>query len=618
MSLLYPGRIDKLEIGLTAADNVDITNVVLMNWERNHDVRPRLYANLKYPTTFQQPHSWIIGSFSLLSDNHDAIYDTDVQAAVGGDQFAMYEDADSNVIDFFQVTYQDEGGTIRRTRFYHAIIYRYNKELLNYDDSTWIYHFMAGYAIDADNEEDLEVWETWIDLMTKIDEFNDTTVSLSMDSLEVQNEYVGTVFPCNPGCTPCFYYNGATPRLYIFYEDGLGDIRYRRSQDGVTWTDVDTTANLGLSGFYSVTWDDTNVYLIFSDGVNIDCWVGTIADATGIITFGAQYNNVVALAGIMSGPTFDSQGHIWAVFYDGAAATTARGYESDDAGATWTLRLNPGANHELYALADVNSDGDVYGLVFDIANTDIELWTWDRSGGTFTFTEKIDDEDDCDAIFCCQDADYNITLFWGDVDADEYYLASNRTGVWVVTNTGISGLVDSELTSDGYYTYLMYADAVGGIIQKCLGATMGAALPIGVTARVGAPLGYTQDGHVGIFFIKTDADNDLWCLICQPEAIRLVEGVATGDIKTFAVTASATMTSWGHLTENALAHADQSWDVLNVADGLIVGGLTADVDLNAAGVPATTTTIKLQPTLTDTGVDPLLYSFTLKERVEYP
>lgn len=158
MSLLYIGRIDKLEIGLTSLVNVDITNVILMNWERNHDVRPRLYANLKYPRTYQQPHSWIVGSFSLLSDNHLAIYETDVVGATVGIQAAMYEDADSNVIDFFQVTYQDENGDQRVTRFFYPIIYRYNKELLNYDDSVWIYHFLAGYAVDAEEtpvEEDL-------------------------------------------------------------------------------------------------------------------------------------------------------------------------------------------------------------------------------------------------------------------------------------------------------------------------------------------------------------------------------------------------------------------------------------------------------------------------------
>ena len=148
MSLLYIGRITKLEIGTTAVVNEDIDNMILMNWERNHDVRPRLYANLKYPTTFQQPHSWIIGSFSLLSDNHTAVYDTDV-SVVAGNQFAMVPNADSNVIDFFQVTYQDEDGNQRVTRFFYALIYRFNKELLNYDDSVWIYHFMAGYAVDA-------------------------------------------------------------------------------------------------------------------------------------------------------------------------------------------------------------------------------------------------------------------------------------------------------------------------------------------------------------------------------------------------------------------------------------------------------------------------------------
>jgi hypothetical protein len=148
MSDVFTGYIDKLEIGITAGTNTDITNVVLMNWDRNHDVRPRLYANTKYPTTYQQPHSWIVGSFSVLSDHHTAIYATDVQAAVGN-QYAMVENGDSNVIDFFQVTYRDAAGNVQTTRFYYGIIYRYTKELLNRDDSVWIYHFLAGYAIDS-------------------------------------------------------------------------------------------------------------------------------------------------------------------------------------------------------------------------------------------------------------------------------------------------------------------------------------------------------------------------------------------------------------------------------------------------------------------------------------
>lgn len=150
MSLLYTGRISKLEVGLTALNNVDIENIVLMNWERNHDVRPRLYANLKYPTTYQQPHSWVLGAFSLLSDNHTALYDTDVYSGTVGVQPALVPNDDSNVIDFFQVTYEDEDGNNRVTRFYHAIVYRWNKELLNHDDSVWVYHFLAGYSVDGE------------------------------------------------------------------------------------------------------------------------------------------------------------------------------------------------------------------------------------------------------------------------------------------------------------------------------------------------------------------------------------------------------------------------------------------------------------------------------------
>lgn len=148
MSDTFPGRIDKLEIGLTAGTNTDITNVVLMSWELNHDVRPRLFANRKYSTTYQQSHSWGIGSFSVLSDNHAAIYATDVQAAAGN-QYAMVPGGDSNVIDFMQVTYRDAQNNVQTTRFYYALIYRYNKELLNYDDSVWVYHFLYGYSVDA-------------------------------------------------------------------------------------------------------------------------------------------------------------------------------------------------------------------------------------------------------------------------------------------------------------------------------------------------------------------------------------------------------------------------------------------------------------------------------------
>lgn len=147
MAEVHTGRIDKLEIG-TLATNVDMYPI-LMNWERNHDVRPRLYANLKYPTTYQQPHSWVIGTFSLLSDQHAALYATDVVAATGGVQAAMDEDGDSNVIDFFQVTYRNELNVAKTTRFYYTMVYREVKELLNYDDSVWVYHFIAGYSVDA-------------------------------------------------------------------------------------------------------------------------------------------------------------------------------------------------------------------------------------------------------------------------------------------------------------------------------------------------------------------------------------------------------------------------------------------------------------------------------------
>ena len=146
MSDVFTGRIKKLEVGTTAGPNTDMTNVILMNWDLNHDVRPRYYANRKYATTYQQPHSGVVGTFSLLSENNTGIYATAVD---GSGNFAMVPGADSNVIDFFQVTYQNAAGVDKTTRFYYAIIYRYTKEILNYDDSVWVYHFQAAYSEDG-------------------------------------------------------------------------------------------------------------------------------------------------------------------------------------------------------------------------------------------------------------------------------------------------------------------------------------------------------------------------------------------------------------------------------------------------------------------------------------
>ena len=109
---VYPGHIDKLEVGISAIQNEDI-HVVLMNWEENHDVRPRLYANIKNPNDWSQPHSWVVGSFSCLSNAHTAIYATDVQAAGGGSQYAMVPNGDSNKIDFFQVSYRDKDNVVK-------------------------------------------------------------------------------------------------------------------------------------------------------------------------------------------------------------------------------------------------------------------------------------------------------------------------------------------------------------------------------------------------------------------------------------------------------------------------------------------------------------------------
>ena len=147
---ILPGRITKVEIGLSAATNCDIVNVILFNWERVHEVRPHLVASSKLPygtCPWLQGHSWIMGSFSLLTDHHTCIYATDVVAG-GGNEYAYVENGDSNCMDFFRVTYVDAAGVTRYTDFVKGLIYRAVKELLNYDDSVWVYHFVAQSACD--------------------------------------------------------------------------------------------------------------------------------------------------------------------------------------------------------------------------------------------------------------------------------------------------------------------------------------------------------------------------------------------------------------------------------------------------------------------------------------
>jgi len=85
-----------------------------------------------------------MGSYSLLSYN-DCIHTEDL----GGGTFAYYENADSTCIPHFVVNYQDETGAARTTTFYKGLIYRATKELLNYDDSVWVYYFVATHGVDA-------------------------------------------------------------------------------------------------------------------------------------------------------------------------------------------------------------------------------------------------------------------------------------------------------------------------------------------------------------------------------------------------------------------------------------------------------------------------------------
>lgn len=114
-----PGRISNVHIGYDATHGVNIkSGIVSFEYDRVHNITPQNYANTKTSGLVFQPHSHFTWKLKFLSDCRVAFFATDVQA-VGGNQYAITDDDDSNLIGYFKVimTIEDESGT-EKTRTY--------------------------------------------------------------------------------------------------------------------------------------------------------------------------------------------------------------------------------------------------------------------------------------------------------------------------------------------------------------------------------------------------------------------------------------------------------------------------------------------------------------------
>ena len=146
-AVVLKGVLEKLEIGLSAEANTDVTNLVYMRWNRLHEIVGSFVSSSKTPDHWNQKHSWVAFEVGLLG-YHTAFTTVDVSATVGT-QVAYDEDGDSTVIDYLVLTYKDKAGAAKTTSFTGAIIATMELTLRDTEDPVTIVRGLAYYKTDA-------------------------------------------------------------------------------------------------------------------------------------------------------------------------------------------------------------------------------------------------------------------------------------------------------------------------------------------------------------------------------------------------------------------------------------------------------------------------------------
>ncbi len=452
-------------------------------------------------------------------------------------------------------------------------------------------------------------------------EFQDTCIEfLRTKEISAEPDTDVNVLP-DPGFRSCFYYDGATTRIYLFYGTG-GTLRYRWSADcGATWSAENDTTLAIVANNYSVAWYDSKVYVFLEDGAgNTDFYRGTINDGTGAVTLGLITGNIFA-NWMQSGPWFTPNGNIWVVENTGGNNDA---WESVNDGAAWNNRFT--GTEVLHYMLPKSDGEDMWLVEFDVGNTHLELWDWDKSITTEAYVNQIRNfgGDLLEHVAGAQPADYKIHLAYS-TDANElYYRGSNVAGVWgverLVSNAMAGRTAAFHICADRYlYAYVAIEHVFGFEVAKGSETTW-AALAGGEAQQgfhVSAPATGLWDGKLNCFFSFTGFNDDLWFYQMNPVGIRLDGGATTGYFTTDTITASGAMVFWGWVTGEGTQLTDMIWSVLKAADdSILVSGQRLHFDMNVAGVPPTELDIKLRCAMTDTGIDPLLTELDYSEYVD--
>jgi len=444
-------------------------------------------------------------------------------------------------------------------------------------------------------------------------------------STEVDVGLAGGDFLPDPEHRGTFFYDGATERIYVFFQRA-NRLYYRRSTDGgATWAgSVDTTLSVQNFNHFSVAWYDSKVYLFLEDvGGNTDFYRGTINDGTGVITLGLITGNIFG-NWIRSGPFFTPNGNIWVVEEDGANGDA---WESVNDGVGWNNRFTP--TEDLYYMLPKSDGEDMWLIEWDDPNNHLELWEWDKSGTSENEINQIRDfvADTLQHIAGAQTADFSIRLAYSDDVNDLWFRASNVAGAWG-TERQVAGNLTAftafHICADRYdYGYIGYQEGAGGLrIAKGNFADydVGVAGTVNPGDRISAPAAGQWDGVYGCFFAAerdVAGQQDIWFYLMDPEGIRLDDGAVTGYFVTETIPASGNFRKWGLVTGTGTQIIDMDWSVLKAADdSVLASGQKITFDMTDAGVPPTETSIKFRVDFTDTGTDPLLVEFGWAEFID--
>jgi len=404
--------------------------------------------------------------------------------------------------------------------------------------------------------------------------------------------------------------------IFYFWENAAGDIYYdsKKLSDQTDKGATDTTVNTNTQTHYAVGYDGTYIYLFVEDGAgNTDLYRGTIAGDA--VTFAIRKDNVVA-GWIQWAMALDNEGDFW-IAYNNAI------YESTDGGLNWNNRGNTGGL-PIHALFIGEDAGDIHAIVEDAGNTDLEHWQWDKSAGTFTFKNKIDDITSLDHVSGGVDTDYNIHVAWEDDFAGaadiNYCEYDADAGTWGAVTT-VEDHTQSEPAGKQPITGTMQAccDAAGNVYIYWSSQTGNHAnlsyllddvwynssndgwVTINQSCNhICCPQGYMPNNNVaqGVS-VTEDVANDLRMQILGFTSVVLGEGVATGSIRSPTITASGAMQRWGSMLAIGTGLTDTEWSILKAADNsVLVDEQPHNFNLNIAGVPATETSIKVYADIT--------------------